>query len=441
MRTPFEIRDNYEKARHDVTYLKRLDEYDLNRVSEYAEKEWMSCVQHAANFMDMMGEQLYYPEEYRNGREVEYILERNMVNAQECQRVRNEIRRLRALQVATPVRLSNAQALIIPQNEQSSIELTQAQINNHMSRLAQKQVGGLPAWELLDKLIDVQKTYYSPDRREYITKLYYAIKDLLSVDYYCYLKTVAIDEANYTVTKVYERNYPNRVGTPETGTPHTSSISQDCFRTEYAGKTLEQLNQNIKATRSTKLDKYGVLQPDEKNSVSWLVENIIDEGESIERKIDKLFEPVIYSGWDKITFEEFVEKYQPAPAPSTLPASYKLKTTRSNSTPGFDTYIVEEHRAMLMPYLIENYTGKMPRKIVPMIYALESLGKLKWNVDQSVQTDLIGALQTTFGNQLKDSALKTALLGYDPKSKQPDLAKQQKIDQQKQAIEILLKHK
>ena len=32
----FEAKGNYNKAAHDVAYLKRLDEYALNRVLEYA---------------------------------------------------------------------------------------------------------------------------------------------------------------------------------------------------------------------------------------------------------------------------------------------------------------------------------------------------------------------------------------------------------------------
>lgn len=130
----------------------------------------------------------------------------------------------------------------------------------------------------------------------------------------------------------------------------------------------------------------------------------------------------------------------PQPEGTYTPAeSDKPNPDRPAITPGFDTYLIEAHRAKLMPYLIENYAGKKPKDIVPMVYALEGLKCLMLNVDKCTQINLINALQKSFGNQLSDSALKTALLNHDPKSMQPDLAKQQKIAQSKQAIEYALK--
>ncbi|CCH01384.1 hypothetical protein FAES_3376 [Fibrella aestuarina BUZ 2] len=94
-----EIRDNYNKAHQDVAYLKRLDEYDLNRVSEYAEEQWMQHVQMAVNLME--GSPNYaYPESYKNGREVEYWLGIEY-QTQRCLKVRQEIERIRTSKTQT----------------------------------------------------------------------------------------------------------------------------------------------------------------------------------------------------------------------------------------------------------------------------------------------------------------------------------------------------
>ncbi|WP_157618685.1 hypothetical protein [Spirosoma spitsbergense] len=313
----------------------------------------------------------------------------------------------------------NAPAPSAPLEIVNANEPTQDKINAHMSRLANKQTGGLPVWELLDKLVDVQKTHYSPDRREYITKLYYAIKDLLTVDYYWYIKIVATDEAKHTITQVYERSYPNRVGPTEKGIPHISPISEGFFKTEYAGKTLEQLNQNVKATRSLKLDKYSVLRADEKSSMNWLGVGTGNEEGYFERKIDKLFEPVIYSGWDRITFEEFVETYKPVSVTvldSLTPSPPQSEDTLPTLQPGFDTYIVEEHRARLMPFLINHYSNTTPEQCGFMLYALVKLTYLPPSALNSNQTALHRAMEKTLGSIGTRQALNTAISRLDTRN-------------------------
>ena len=82
----FEAKDNYNKAAHDVAYLKRLDEYALNRVLEYAGTTVTSeRVRLAVFLMDSLPDR-EYPEQYPNGSEVEYWLSKDRVYLQ-CQEV------------------------------------------------------------------------------------------------------------------------------------------------------------------------------------------------------------------------------------------------------------------------------------------------------------------------------------------------------------------
>ena len=137
--------------------------------------------------------------------------------------------------------------------------------------------------------------------------------------------------------------------------------------------------------------------------------------------------------------EQIENTLQPAPATS-LPDSDRPRKNRLVSNSGFDTYIVEKHRAKLMPYLMEQYKGMMPKDIVPMLYALEKLEMLTIKVIDG-KIDLRSALIKTFGRQLQDSALKASIPTYDPGEKYPDAAKQQKIEQHRQEIDLHMKGK
>lgn len=114
------------------------------------------------------------------------------------------------------------------------------------------------------------------------------------------------------------------------------------------------------------------------------------------------------------------------------------QTKESNrAKPSFDTYIKEEHRAKLMPYLIEQYTNQKPRVITAMLYALQKLAVLTSKVDECDQTDLHNALTVTFGNIGLRTSLNSALPLYDGDNI-PN-AKKQKVEQHRHSIGAFMK--
>ncbi len=101
--------------------------------------------------------------------------------------------------------------------------------------------------------------------------------------------------------------------------------------------------------------------------------------------------------------------------------AWKVKSTLTtlppavsqSKQPGFDTYVIEEHRTTLMPYLIENYTNASPEKYGYMLYALVSLRCVPNSTLNSNQSALHRALNNTFGNIGTRQALNTAIRRLD----------------------------
>ena len=197
---------------------------------------------------------------------------------------------------------------------------TQDNINNHLLRLSKKEVYGIPSWKLLYKVVQELKHDYSVDNSEYVSQLYWAIKDLFSLDYTAVVKVIGIDEAVHSVTQVCTRHYVNKVGS-EKQPPVVTVYDERRFNALYAGKPLEHFNQNPVTFESIKLNKYAKerslaksLEDEEDGSydpINW----ILDGTDKIERKIDNLFRPVIDVEWPRTTFEKFIEKCKPTPPP------------------------------------------------------------------------------------------------------------------------------
>ena len=99
-----------------------------------------------------------------------------------------------------------------------------------------------------------------------------------------------------------------------------------------------------------------------------------------------------------------------APATSTPPA-----TTSPPIQPGFDTYIVEEHRVKLMSYLIGQYSNTTPEQCGFMLYALVKLTHIAPSALNSNQSKLHRTMSKTFGSIGTRQALNTAILRLDTK--------------------------
>lgn len=103
---PFEVRDNYDKAHQDEAYLKRLDEYDLNRVYEYAQNRWLTHLRMAEG-MFLANPNYLYPEKYRGGHEFDYWLDVEW-QSQRCKAVIKEIERLRKVEKEPAIKSQTA---------------------------------------------------------------------------------------------------------------------------------------------------------------------------------------------------------------------------------------------------------------------------------------------------------------------------------------------
>ncbi|ADB41304.1 hypothetical protein [Spirosoma linguale] len=68
----------------------------------------------------------------------------------------------------------------------------------------------------------------------------------------------------------------------------------------------------------------------------------------------------------------------------------------NSSAIGFDVYVNEKYRGILMPYLIKEYTGKKPKQFGYMLYALNTLGLIGVTT-MANQTQLYEDLKITFG--------------------------------------------
>ena len=159
-------------------------------------------------------------------------------------------------------------------------------------------------------------------------------------------------------------------------------------------------------------------------------------GKCIDYMLERAFqiegEPIKH-GWLWKEQEQENTESDPAPATSTAPAPDEQQQ------PGFDSYINEQKRDKLMPYLVQHYTNKKPKEIVPMLYALETLGALMCKVSECDQTNLHNALTTTFGNVGVRTSLNSALPLYHRDG--INGTKRQKLEQHKQQIENFLKAK
>ena len=270
--------------------------------------------------------------------------------------------------------IQNNLSLIEPEQQSTAIlhqpattETTQDRINAHMSRLAQKQAYGLPEWDLLKTVVEEVKSQYSPDKSKYVAKLYYAIKDLFTLDYHAVCEVIGIDEEARSITSVWSRYYANRVGPPEKEPPFTQTVSEELFNSDYAGKSLEQLNQNPLSIKSIKLNKYAKERSLEKpledeedgsyNFIHW----VMDGENATKQKIDNLFKPVIDSGWNSVTFEQFVEQYKPTPTTLTPPAPTTSTSPASDKQINiFNSMPLDEVRRWFMQLADNNSTNGKP---------------------------------------------------------------------------------
>ena len=146
--------------------------------------------------------------------------------------------------------------------------------------------------------------------------------------------------------------------------------------------------------------------------------------------------------WGLVEYKRFLETEElSAPVPSTPLASDEPKNSKPVSSPGFDTYfdsyIVAEHRATLMPYLTENYANTSPERYGYMLYALVSLKYVPNSTLNNNQSALHRALTNTFGEIGTRQALNTAIRRLDPKESNDEDKRQ--IEEHKQRIVYHLK--
>lgn len=124
---------------------------------------------------------------------------------------------------------------------------------------------------------------------------------------------------------------------------------------------------------------------------------------------------------------------------SNAPNYSTSRTINTTIQPGFDTHIVEEHRAKLMPYLKKKYDGTNTENLGHMLYALaeleySSLAKLTAN-----KTKLHSDLTQAFSLSQTRQALNTAIQRLD--SKQISEADKLKVAEHKAQIESFMNHK
>ncbi|WP_147368033.1 hypothetical protein [Fibrisoma montanum] len=110
------------------------------------------------------------------------------------------------------------------------------------------------------------------------------------------------------------------------------------------------------------------------------------------------------------------------------------KTAKASNCVGFESYLVEKHRAKLMPFLEQHYKDKKTKAYVPMLFALEEY--METRIDRCVQKELHTAWATTFGKVGGYRAFNTAMQLY---SNTNDSAKQQKIKNCKKLIATTLR--
>lgn len=82
---------------------------------------------------------------------------------------------------------------------------------------------------------------------------------------------------------------------------------------------------------------------------------------------------------------------------------------------GFDAYLVEEHRAKITPYLVDNYAAQEPGVYGFMLYALVDSGCMSLISLNGNQSALHRAMQITFGDTGTRQALNTAIRRLDSK--------------------------
>jgi hypothetical protein len=183
----------------------------------------------------------------------------------------------------------------------------QEKVNTHMLKLFQRKVAGLPTKRVLNNLLTELSYESAADKSRYITELYYAIKDLFTVEEHGYIKVIKIDEAERSITTVSIIRL-NPVGIKE-GEPITKQVETNLFEAAYSGKRPDQIAPVTFTI--TKLDRYAKFTSlDElptESEIDLIAAGVTGEG--IEAEIDALFKDVIDVRWSKMTFEEFIEEY------------------------------------------------------------------------------------------------------------------------------------
>ncbi|KAB7730917.1 hypothetical protein F5984_08765 [Rudanella paleaurantiibacter] len=136
----------------------------------------------------------------------------------------------------------------------------QQKINKQLTRLYTKKGGAYPDYELLYDLVCDSKESPSWEKTKYLTKLYWALKDLSSEVYSDQSSIKSIDEANQTVTYTTQRFYNDKCGI-ETLPDRTVTIAPYKFVGLYSGKLKELIEREPVVTSHTKLDHYLSLPP------------------------------------------------------------------------------------------------------------------------------------------------------------------------------------
>lgn len=130
--------------------------------------------------------------------------------------------------------------------------------------------------------------------------------------------------------------------------------------------------------------------------------------------------------WGLVEFKRFLETGEfTASALSALPAPEEPRSSKPVNCTGFDVYILEKHRAKLMPYLTQNYMGLEPRFYAYLVGALIKLEIIPESTRHSNKSAVHRALMQSFKVNFPYQSWNTAINRLDP----------QNIDEDKRQID------
>jgi len=159
---PADLRTLYLEVLKHPTLIEELSGYQKSKLGEYAEQESMRATRTIVDMMD--GDPNYpYPEEYRNGREVEYLLSKHSPTYWDSQRV------LFLLRIPAASTLTAPSPIVIPASGATTKE---------------KKVLSFPSYikeEYREKLLPYLKKEYASCNPQVIAFMLIALQDLTAL--------------------------------------------------------------------------------------------------------------------------------------------------------------------------------------------------------------------------------------------------------------------